>query len=264
MARLTGSATVRVGFVFGAVIVAIAVVVTGTNATSDPAKAKSTVAAPFIWQGVTWCPTYRGNDGCDNLQRGGSNSAATFNPSQVVTIGSSRYVLLKMNSTASETGAINTQEHEIWNAPATLSEQINLPCNSAGQIENWPAFWLVTTGSWPAGGEIDVVEGLRGSAAWHYHYLNSSGARSAVGGRVSGFSGCGTHTYVVSWTTSAITFYYDGKMVGRVTPAEIGVPIASGPMYVIDDYATSSIYGGPITGNVNMELLKFTSNSMPR
>jgi hypothetical protein len=142
-----------------------------------------------------------------------------------------------MNPEATETGAFNTQEHETWRAPATLSEQINLPCNYAGEIDNWPAFRLVTTGAWPEGGEIDVV----------------------VGAVVSGFSGCGTHTYRVNWTTSAITFCYDGRQVGKVTPAEIGVPIAPGPMYVINDYAASPTYGGLTTGNATMQVLNFTS-----
>ena len=115
-------------------------------------------------------------------------------------------ILLKMNAAATETGAFNTQTYETFSAPATISEQINLPCNVCGQIENWPAFWLVTTGSWPAGGEIDVMEGLHGYAAWHYHYLNSSGASSQVGGAVSG----------------------------------------------------SPTYGGPTTGNVNVQVLNFT------
>ena len=251
----------HVTLVVGAVLVAITAAATLTAAASAPVSAGSASTGSFIWQGAKWCPTLRGGDGCDNIQRG-DNSTAAFSPSQVLVMGNSTGILLKMNSTGSQTGAFNTQNYQTWSAPSTLSEQISLPCNTAGQIENWPAFWLVTTGSWPAGGEIDIMEGLSGSAAWHYHYLNSSGTPSSVGGPVSGFSGCGTHTYAVDWTTAAITFYYDGKEAGRVTPAEIGVRIASGPMYLINNYAASSVYGGPTGGNVNMEIMKFTSTGM--
>jgi beta-glucanase (GH16 family) len=244
-----------VGFRRG-IVVAVVAAVTGTVTSFAPASASTAVSAPFTWEGATWCPNFFGYEGCDVAEQAGSSSAA-FYPSQVTYAGNSDDILLKMNRAATETGAFNTQNYQTWSAPATLSERINLPCNRSGQIENWPAFWLVTTGSWPAGGEIDVVEGLDGAAAWHYHYLSASGVDSAVGAAVPGFSGCGTHTYAVSWTTSAITFYYDGKDVGSVTPAEIGVPIASGPMFVVNDYAASSVYGGPTVGNVNMEVLNF-------
>ena len=186
----------RTKLVVGGLIIIIAAV-TGSSATLLPAKADIAVSAPFVWQRVTWCPTFRGGNGCDNLQQNGTNSSVPFYPSQVTNTGRSNYILLKMNSAASETGAFNTQTNEAWSAPATLSEQIYLPCNISGQIENWPAFWLVTTGSWPLGGEIDVMEGLHGSAAWHYHYLNSSGVNSSVGEAVSGFSGAAP-TYIRS------------------------------------------------------------------
>ena len=221
-----------------------------------PALADTAVSAPFTWQGLTWCPTYRGGNGCDNVQSD-RNSSSEFSPSQVTT--SSGQIWLTMNASATQTGAFNTQTYEAWSAPAVLSESITLPCDSAGQIENWPAFWLVTSGAWPAGGEIDVVEGLHGAAAWHYHYLNASGQSSAAGGAVSGFSGCGTHTYSVSWMSSALTFYYDGVQVGQVTPAQIGVPIATGPMYVINDYMSSSTEGGPTTGDATMQVGSFAA-----
>jgi beta-glucanase (GH16 family) len=239
--------------------VAIAAAATAVAETATPVQADTAVNAPFSWHGESWCPTYRGGNGCYHVQQSGTNSSVPFYPSQVTSTGTSNQILLKMNSAATQTGAFNTQAHETWSAPATLAEQLNLACNSSGQIENWPAFWLVTTGAWPAGGEIDVLEGLHGKAAWHYHYLNSAGVKSAVGGPVSGFSGCGTHTYMVSWTTSAITFYYDGRRVGQVTAAQLGVPLASGPMYVVNDYAASATYGGPTTGGVSMRVLSFTS-----
>lgn len=244
--------------VAGLGMAAVAAAVAAAIVAAAQVSADTIVSTPFTWQGETWCPTYRAANGCNNVQQSGSNSSVPFYPAQVTRTGGPDSILLKMNAAATETGAFNTQTYETFSAPATISEQINLPCNVGGQIENWPAFWLVTTGSWPAGGEVDVMEGLHGYAAWHYHYLNSSGVSSQVGGAVSGFSGCGTHTYQVNWTTSAITFYYDGTQVGQVTSAEIGVPLASGPMYVINDYAASPTYGGPTTGNVNMQVLNFT------
>jgi len=246
-------------FLAGGLLTAAVAAASAMTGTSVPARADTVISAPLTWQGVAWCPTFRGAYGCDNVQQSGTGSSVPFYPSQVTNSGWSNDILLKMNSAATETAAINTETLETWNAPATFSEQINLPCNAAGQIENWPAFWLDTTGAWPAGGEIDVVEGLHGSAAWHYHYLSSAGVSSTVGGAVSGFSGCGTHTYSVIWTASALTFYYDGRQVGRVTPAGIGVPIASGPMYVANDYAASPTEGGPTTGNATMTVLNFTS-----
>ena len=143
---------------------------------------------------------------------------------------------------------------ECASAPAIVSEQITLPCDGSGNIDNWPAFWLDTTGTWPAGGEIDVVEGLHGKAAWHYHYLSAAGVSSQIGGAVTGFSGCGTHTYEAVWTSSAITFVYDGVQVGQVTSAKIGVPIATGPMYMVNDYAASPTEGGPTAGGVSMKV----------
>ena len=245
--------------VIGLSIAIVVAATTAVTAIATSARGDNAVSAPFRWQGLTWCPTYRTVNGCYTIQQSGTNSSVPFYPSQVTGGGSSNYITLAMNSAATETGAVNSQMYETWSAPATLSEQINLPCDYSGRIDNWPAFWLVTTGAWPAGGEIDVMEGLHGTATWHYHYVNSSGMSSSVGAAVSGFSGCGMHTYAVNWTTSAITFYCDGRLVGRVTQSEIGVPIASGPMYVINDYAASPTYGGPTTGGVNMTIQTFIS-----
>jgi Glycosyl hydrolases family 16 len=251
----------RARFAVAGIMVALVAATAGIIVISDSASSGTDTveSAPFTWQGAIWCPTYRGNIGCDDVQQKGILSSAAFYPSQIIDSDSSHYLLLKMDSDASRTGAFNSERYETWSPPAMLSEQINLPCDTAGKIENWPAFWLVATGPWPAAEEIDVMEGLNGYAAWHYHYVNSFGKQRSVGGVVSGFSGCGIHTYAVNWTRSAITFYYDDIEVGRVTSIEIGVPIASGPMYVIDDYAASPTYGGPTIGNANMVVLKFSS-----
>jgi hypothetical protein len=241
------------------VAVSTAAAAVAVIAAAVPANADSVVGTPFTWSGKTWCPTYRAGNGCSNVQQSGSNSSVPFYPSQVSESDDQSTISLNMSADTTETGAFNTQTYETWSAPATISEQITLPCDDSGNIENWPAFWLVTTGSWPAGGEIDVMEGLHGLPSWHYHYLNAAGVSSQAGAYPSGFNACGTHTYEVIWNSSAMTFLWDGTQVGQVTSAQLGVPIATGPMYLINDYAASPTYGGPTTGGVSMEVSNLNS-----
>lgn len=231
-------------------IVAIAVMVA-----PSPGLADSLPSAPFAWQGQAWCPSYHAYWGCDSAQSPVQFSVS-FSPQQVATRW---YVSLQMNSTATVSGAINTYGYETWTPPVTLTETINLPCDTFGQIENWPAFWAVgTVGPYPSNGEIDIMEGLNGQPTWGYHYVNAAGQNDSRGGVVPG-NWCGTHTYAITWTASAIIWTWDGAQVGQVTSADIGVPIVSDPMYVIDDYGAGSA-GGPTAPSVAMKVISFSAS----
>jgi len=97
---------------------------------------------------------------------------------------------------------------------------------------NWPAFWL-NGESWPADGEIDVMECLSDDdAAWHYHWGSESNPQQ-VGGYPDAWDGAmpgggGWHTFGVNWQRDSLTFYYDGKRVGRHTTG-----VTSSPHYLI-------------------------------
>jgi beta-glucanase (GH16 family) len=86
----------------------------------------------------------------------------------------------------------------------------------------WSALW-VNGQSWPAGGEIDVLESGAPSASrqgWHYH--DSSGA---AGGSVAiPHASTGWHTYAAFWQPGRIRWYYDGARVGTVSTGLIDVP----------------------------------------
>lgn len=212
------------------------------------------MSAPFSWQLVNWCPSYHSYDGCDTTQSP-SQFTVSFAPSQVSESGPG--ILLTMNNAATSSGAINTYGEETWTPPTTFTATITLPCNASGQIVNWPAFWTVgTIGTWPAHGEVDILEGLGGKATWTYHYANASGQNAQVGGAPGG-NWCGTHTYSANWQSSSITFIWDGRQVGKVTGSQIGVPIASDSMYAIFDYGASPVYGGPTVGGATMTLRSF-------
>jgi hypothetical protein len=224
-----------------------------------PASASGTPAsAPFSWQNQQWCPSYHSYNGCDSIQNP-SQYSVSFSPAQV-SESSRSGVQLTMNRSATSSGAINTWGKETFNSPATFAATITLQCNSHGQILNWPAFWTVgTVGSWPADGEIDILEGQGGHATWSYHYVDASGNNAVQTGTPSG-NWCGTHAYSASWQGSSITFTWDGRQVGQVTSNEIGVPIVSDQMYVIFDYGASPTYGGPTAAGASMGVLSFAAN----
>jgi hypothetical protein len=112
--------------------------------------------------------------------------------------------------------------------PVYVEYKATLP-EANGQIANWPALWL-TGQNWPVTGEIDVMEGF-GTSQYHVHYGPSPSDAAGPGG--IGGTTAGTHTFGVLWTTSAITFVYDGAVVGSVS-----VSLTS-PMYLIMENSLS-------------------------
>lgn len=112
---------------------------------------------------------------------------------------------------------------------------------AAGKIVNWPAFWTngdhSKCGSWPCGGEMDVMEGLSGRAGFHFHSPSTN-----AGGYPSG-DFTGWHIFAALWEPGLVTYFYDGKQVGQSTTG-----VTSVPMYLIVNNAISpeNQYGGPM------------------
>jgi hypothetical protein len=68
-----------------------------------------------------------------------------------------------------------------------------------GQIDNWRAVWADETGRWPATGELEVMEGLGGSAADHVH-SSLSGPGCKIAGNFTGW-----HTSAPDWQPGVVT-----------------------------------------------------------
>ena len=137
--------------------------------------------------------------------------------------------------------------------------QLTLPTNGT-VIAQWPAWWLDGQ-SWPMDGEIDILEGLGGHAAWHYHY-DSGGGQDAhpIGGNVN--TSPGTHIYGVNWYPGHLDFYYDGALVASATNGSLsgGATISSSPMYLILLYAAGS---GPVPATMVVHYVRVFQSRPP-
>ena len=122
-----------------------------------------------------------------------------------------------------------------------LEARVWLP--GTGAISDWPAVW--TDGqSWPADGELDVMEGLSGQACWHFHDTQG-GPGACSSATVTG----GWHTFGADWEPGTVTYYYDGKPV-----ATINSGITSSPMYVILNLAVDKSNSGPLQAPATMRV----------
>jgi beta-glucanase (GH16 family) len=121
----------------------------------------------------------------------------------------------------------------------------------------WPAFWLLTVNSNKSGGwppELDILEAFGAPNAKgegghdQIHWAVHSHDKSAQGGgwvTVPANIYSDYHTYGALWTSSSISFYFDGHRVSQIkTPADFALP-----MYVI----TCLAVGGTWPGNADGE-----------
>ncbi|GAA4993672.1 hypothetical protein GCM10025734_22920 [Kitasatospora paranensis] len=169
------------------------------------------------WLGCATCTTPPVNSGYES---------AAYAPSQATVSGGSLHLTAVQQATTVNgktypyrSGMVQSNGKAQFSYGA-FEARIYLPATGS-KISNWPAFW--TDGqSWPADGEMDVMEGLGGQACYHFH--------SPAGGPGSCASGdfTGWHTYGAEWAPGSVTYYYDGVQVGRITTG-----ITTAPQYLI-------------------------------
>jgi beta-glucanase (GH16 family) len=88
-------------------------------------------------------------------------------------------------------------------------------------IADWPTVMALGQ-QWPKYGEDDVMEGLGGSACFHFH-----NRRGQAGGCAMWVTG-GWHTFASDWQRHSVSYYYDGVLVGKVVKG-----ITSKPQYIV-------------------------------
>src|ERR1035441_8403821 len=130
----------------------------------------------------------------------------------------------------------------------------------------WPAFWMlgnnITTLSWPACGELDLMEHIDGSnpsingSGPGYDWVQSSIHGTNLNGgtpyTASGFSAAAWHTYGMIWTKGQIQYYVDSprNIYETFAPTtQAGTwPFYQGPEFVILNLAVGGDWPGSPNG----------------
>ena len=113
----------------------------------------------------------------------------------------------------------------------------------------WPAFWLLGTGKWPDTGEVDIMEYV-GEKDWvgvALHGPGYSGETPLVNKYFfeDGVDVTQWHTYAVEWTSDAMVFKVDERVIYRVTRPMVehyGAWMFDTPKFVILNFAVGGVY----------------------
>lgn len=122
----------------------------------------------------------------------------------------------------------------------------------------WPAFWALganqTTVGWPRCGEIDVMEysGNRPTVTTSAAHVAAYDGSPWYANRTAPTSttlSSAFHVYAVEWTSSALTFYRDKTVTGRITRTEVtqhGAWPFDRPFYLLVNLAVGGTYAGQV------------------
>ena len=219
---------------------------TGPDATSDEAMLDATPdAAPPGWT-LTWSDEFDGPDGSavdptkwthdiggsgwGNQEREyytpGTANAVVQGGNLVITADGSTsqyscwYGACQYTSARLLTQGLFTQQYGRFEA------RIQLPYGQG----LWPAFWMlgsnITTVSWPACGEIDIMENIGKEPSYNHGSLHAPGFPGSGltgqytvpgGGKLSD----AFHVFAIEWDAASIRFYVDDQLYETQTPANV-------------------------------------------
>ena len=118
----------------------------------------------------------------------------------------------------------------------------------------WPAFWMLSTvGSWPAGGEIDILELIGGDgsgpgdddiAHGALHWSNADGEHASSGGEVEIAALRQFHVFEIEWTPQIICIGVDGNFFHTADITDSTMSEFRQPFYLLLNLAIGGTWGG--------------------
>lgn len=170
---------------------------------------------PTHWNAIDWCDNW-GSLSCNTDRT--RNVALDGNGHLRIVARPEAYIDAYGNRGQYTTARLETGRHFRFTG-GTLAARIAVPAGRG----LWPSFWTAGAGSWPATGEIDVMEILGRNTLKSYCSVHGADFAGNHFSRTQSYASTSSlagdfHVYAVHWTANAISFTVDGVPCGSPVP----------------------------------------------
>ncbi len=228
-----------------------------TNSTGANAKPN-----PLVWTydtglGSICC----GNNELENYCAPGSSASPcdAANPNAYADTSGILHIVARQPSSGVYTSARLRSQGLFSFQYGRIEARMKLP-ESQGM---WPAFWLLGNNianiSWPASGELDVMEHIDGSNPlsegydWVQGSVHGTGLDGGIQYHQGGFSAAAWHTYGMIWTRGQIEYYVDdpANLYATFKPSTMAGtwPFDVGPQFILLNLAVGGSWPGSPDGS---------------
>ncbi len=194
-------------------------------------------------------------DGCPNSCGWGNNELEYYtNRTENVSIsgGTLKISALKENYMGqSYTSARMLTQNKFAFTYGSVEVRAKLPARAG----TWPAIWMLGSDlnqvSWPACGEIDIMEYVGKNPTTIYgtlHYPNHSGANGNGNTTTVNTATTDFHIYGLQWSASSITISVDGIVYQTVTNSS-ALPFNQNFFFILN-VAMGGDFGGPVDPSI--------------
>lgn len=192
---------------------------------------------------------YELGDGCPKLCGWGNNERQIYTKKNIQLANGNLVITATKNGSLYESGRITTKK-KIEFQYGTIEVRAKLPQGHG----LWPAIWMlgndIDTNTWPACGEIDIMEYVGREPGTIYTSLHTPDSfGDTVNSKKSTLENIeeGFHVYKTNWTKDSIKFFIDGIEVYSFSPEDKNDKTwpFDKPFYVLINMAIGGNFGGP-------------------
>ena len=213
------------------------------------------------WQ-LVWSDEFNGSIGPDWVfETGaggwGNNEQQYYTPANATIENNALVITAKkenVGGAAYTSVRMKTQGKRSWKY-GKMEARIAMPAFQG----SWPAFWMlgdsISSGGWPACGELDIMEHINGGTTIYgsTHWTGDNGAQADFTNSTNANSALTNyHTYTVEWTPTLIKWFVDGVSYNQFSIANGtgGTSEFGAPFFILLNLAVGGNWpGGAVDQN---------------